>query len=277
MNLVVVSRWNHLISCTLQHSIKRFENSYSSIGFQIALRIRNISVMGAAQGLWLNQLKAATHYNQWIFSQIQPYIKGHTLEVGCGIGTFTEPMAHVCSQVLAVDLNETYVQQARDRLSHCSNLQIRTADATQLQGNQTFDTIVMLDVLEHIEDDVGVLWQLGQCLAPNGTLILKVPAFNALYNSMDEAVDHYRRYTQASLQEVLKMASFMPVEMWYFNMAGIPGWWLNGTVLRQRTPVGQQVGWFDRCVPLFQSIESYIRCPVGLSLVAIASFNNNGH
>ena len=149
--------------------------------------------MGAVQGKWLNQLKAATHYNQWIFSQFRPYLKGSVLEVGCGIGTFTELIAHSCPQVLAVDLNEDYTQQARDRLRHCTNLKIQTVDATQLQANQTFDTIVMLDVLEHIEDDIGVLQQLKQCLEPNGILILKVPAFNALYNSMDEAVGHYRR------------------------------------------------------------------------------------
>ena len=227
--------------------------------------------MGAAQGIWLNQLKAATHYNQWIFSQIQPYLKGHTLEVGCGIGNFTEQIAQSCPQVLAVDLNPSYVQQARDRLHAYPNLQIQTADATQLQGNQSFDTIVMLDVLEHIEDDIGVLRQLGQSLEPNGTLILKVPAFNALYNSMDKVVGHYRRYTQDTLQDVLMRASFLPLDLWYFNMAGIPAWWFTGTVLRQGTPAGQQVGWFDRCVPLFQSVEAHIRCPVGLSLFAIAT------
>lgn len=227
--------------------------------------------MGMAQGIWLKQLKAANHYNQWIFSQIQPYLKGYTLEVGCGIGNFTDPIAHCCSQVLAVDLNPEYVQQARDRLHHCSNLRIETADATQLQAQQTFDSIVMLDVLEHIEDDIGVLQSLGQRLHSDGTLILKVPAFNALYNSMDKGVGHYRRYTKDTLQQVLEKASFLPLDLWYFNMAGIPGWWLNGTVLHQETPMGQQVGWFDRCVPLFQVMESQLRPPVGLSLFAIAS------
>lgn len=227
--------------------------------------------MGAVQGIWLDQLKAATHYNQWIFSQFQPYLKGNVLEVGCGIGTFTELIAHSCPQVLAVDVNEDYTQQARDRLHLYSNLQIQTADATQLQAEQTFDTIVMLDVLEHIEDDIGVLHQLKQCLEPNGLLILKVPAFNALHNSMDEAVGHYRRYTQNSLENALEQASLAPLDAWYFNMAGIPGWWFNGSVLRQGTPIGSQVGWFDRCVPLFRTVESYLRCPVGLSLFAIAT------
>ncbi len=230
--------------------------------------------MQHAQDVWFDQLQTATHYNQWIFSQLQPHIKGRTLEVGCGSGNFTALIAQNCSELLAVDLDEEYARQTRSRLKESlqdySHVQVITADATTMECMQPFDTIIMLDVLEHIKDDVAVLHRLKQLLAPGGTLLIKVPALESLYNSLDEAVGHHRRYTAATLRTALTKAAYAEPMLSYFNLVGILGWWLNG-LNGQVTPPGEQVGWFDRCVPLFQTVESRLGCPVGLSLFAIAT------
>ena len=233
--------------------------------------------MQSAQDVWLDQLQSATHYNQWIFSWIQPYLKGRTLEVGCGNGNFTSLMAPGCSELVAVDLNAEYVAQTKVRLAEYGHVRVIAADATQLDYDQTFDTIILLDVLEHIEDDVDLLRRLRRLLVPNGTLLLKVPAIAPLYNSLDKAVGHYRRYTPESLRQTILAAnseaecSFAEPDIEYFNMVGILGWWLNGAILKRTSAPGQQVGLFDRCVPLFKTVEDRLDAPVGLSLFAAVS------
>lgn len=231
--------------------------------------------MPSVQRRWFDHLQAATRYNQWIFSQISPYLRGNTLEIGCGSGNFTALMAPVCPHLTAIDVNAEFVEVAIARLRHQSHVKLMVADITTMrhpqQWQQAFDTIILLDVLEHIADDVALLRQLRQWLAPQGRLILKVPALNRLYNSMDEAVGHYRRYTPASLKASLDQGLFENPQLWYFNMAGIPGWWFNGSVLRQQIPSSQQVAWFDRWVPLFQMLEAKLPCPLGLSMFAIAT------
>ena len=226
--------------------------------------------MQRAQDVWFDHLQSATRYNQWIFAQLQPYIKGRTLEVGCGCGNFTTLIAQHCSELLAIDLDEGYTRQTRSRLQAHPHVQVAAADATAMASGQSFDTIIMLDVLEHIKDDVAILRKLSQMLAPGGTLIVKVPALESLYNTLDDAVGHHRRYTPETLQTALTKAAYTQTTLNYFNLVGILGWWLNGA-RGLVTPPGNQVGWFDRCVPLFQTVENRLGCPVGLSLFAIAA------
>ena len=233
--------------------------------------------MHSPQDQWLDHLQSATHYNQWIFSHTTPHLKGRTLEVGCGNGNFTTLIARQCPQLVAVDLNADYVAQTKARLGQCEHVEVITADATEMDCAQTFDTIILLDVLEHIEDDVDLLSRLRRYLTPGGTLLLKVPAIAPLYNSLDKSVGHHRRYTPETLRQAILsvndasgQSTFTDPKIEYFNAVGILGWWLNGTVLKRTTPPGQQVGWFDRCVPLFQAIEDRLGAPIGLSLFATA-------
>jgi len=241
-----------------------------------------------AQSFWLEHLQFANHYNRWIVAQILPYLGDEILEVGCGNGNFTELLAQTGVYLTAIDVNETYVNAAVNRLQERANVEILVADATQInwaqfpsmrsqnQLEKSFDTIVLLDVLEHVEEDAKLLQHLSQGLRSGGRLILKVPALNWLYSPMDQAIGHYRRYTRKTLSETLKQAScsgsadFSELIVWYFNAAGIPGWWLNGRLLQRTTPPSEQIGWFDRVVPILEAIESRIPTPIGLSLFAVA-------
>ena len=221
-----------------------------------------------AQTFWLDTLKHANRYNGWIFSQIRPYLGQEVLEVGCGSGNFTPLLAQVCAKVVAVDLNQEYVELAQTRLKDYPGVEIVVADALKMQWHT--DTVIMLDVLEHIEDDVGMLRHLNSCLKPGGKLLVKVPALNYLYSPMDKAIGHYRRYGKRTLTEALEKAKFSQPFVWYFNMAGIPGWWLNG-VLGRTTPPSNQVDLFNKFVPLFRLMEARVKLPIGLSLFAVAT------
>ena len=224
-----------------------------------------------AQTFWLNNLKLADQYNSWIFSQIFPYLGREVLEVGCGNGNFTELLAQKCPRVVAVDLNEEYVRAAQTRLKEKPGVEVLVTDATQLQWERSFDTLVMLDVLEHIEDDVKMLRQLGSCLKPGGKLVIKVPALDCLYSSMDKAIGHYRRYKKKTLIKTFRQAYLSRPLVWYFNLSGIPGWWLNGQVLGRTTPPSEQVALFNQVVPFLRVIEGRLKPPIGLSLFAVAT------
>ncbi|MBE9078841.1 methyltransferase domain-containing protein [Romeria aff. gracilis LEGE 07310] len=224
-----------------------------------------------AQTFWLNQLQQASNYNRWIFSQISPHLGQHVLEVGCGNGNFTE-LLRQGRQVVAIDLDAAYVEAARERLQG-NDVKIYQLDATQLaaqsQWHGAFDSVVLLDVLEHIADDCDLLQQLRLALRPGGRLILKVPALEWLYSPMDKAIGHHRRYTPQRLKSVIQQADLSRSQVWYFNAAGIPGWWLNGSLLGRQTPPQSQVSWFDRCVPVLQALEERMPPPVGLSLFGV--------
>jgi len=224
-----------------------------------------------AQTFWLENLKLANRYNGWIFSQILPFLGQEVLEIGCGNGNFTVLLAQQCLRVVAVDLDQEYVRAAKSRLAGKAGVTVLHADATQMQWRSSFDTVVMLDVLEHIQDDVQMLRSLSHCLKPQGKLIVKVPALEWLYSPMDEAIGHYRRYNKNTLNKSFRKAGFSNSSMWYFNIAGIPGWWLNGKVLNRTQPPAEQVGLFNSLVPILSFTESIVKPPVGLSLFVVAT------
>ena len=224
----------------------------------------------AAQDFWLANLGEAGQFNRWVFDSIAPYLSGNVLEVGCGTGTFTALMLAAGHNVTAVDINPSYVDRAKSRFSGHTGATIVQGDATRMIWTTAFDTVVLLDVLEHIEDDVEFLKRLGRCLRPGGRLLVKVPAGEWLYSPMDAAIGHFRRYTKRNLRRAFAAAGFDVCHQRYFNAAGVLGWWLNGRVLERTTPPQEQIGLFERIVPVLRAMERLAR-PVGLSIIASAT------
>ena len=172
--------------------------------------------------------------------EISPWLGQRVLEVGCGIGTYTAEMAVGSRKIIAMDMERPFVEEAARRLGPHPNVQLICGDATQADlpnpDDETLDTVVLLDVLEHIEDDVALLARLRARLGPGGHLILKVPAMPSLYSPMDEAIGHWRRYDRSGLTQVISRAGLEVVRVWSFNAAAVPGWWWNGRVRKLRSP-----------------------------------------
>src|SRR5580704_10235188 len=139
----------------------------------------------AVQDFWLQNLSKADAFTHWVLDEISPWLGQRVLEVGCGIGTYTAEMAAGARKIVAMDMERTFVAEAAERLRQYPNVQLICGDATATDiprpDGEAFDTVVLLDVLEHIEDDVGLLSRLGVKLGPGGHLILKVPAMPSLY------------------------------------------------------------------------------------------------
>jgi SAM-dependent methyltransferase len=224
----------------------------------------------SAQSEWLEQLEEAGNFTRWVGDAIAPHLRGRALEIGCGTGTYTEILAHSCPEVLAVEIEPSFAEASRRRFAGSGRVRVIEADARALPDLGRFDTILMLDVLEHIEDDVGMLRDLGRRLSPGGRLVLKVPALPALYGALDKAIGHWRRYSRRSLAEAAGRAGLTLAECRAFNLAAAPGWWLNGRILGRTHPPAQQLRLYDRLVPLFRAVDRVSGPPLGASLIAAA-------
>ncbi len=220
----------------------------------------------------LMALSAAPRLNRWMYETIAPHLGSRILEVGSGIGNITTYLAKR-EVVIASDVSSLYLDYLKNRFKSRPNVQVRHLDLANVPTDELrwleLDTVVCVNVLEHIELDVAVLEQLRRALVPGGKLILLVPAHQLLYGSLDRELGHHRRYAKKELRRKLEQAGFRLVHLQHFNMAGIPGWLLNGRLLGRKALPAFQVRLYNLLLPLFK-LERLFRLPFGLSLVAVA-------
>jgi SAM-dependent methyltransferase len=133
---------------------------------------------------------------------------------------------------------------------------------------ERLDTVICLNVLEHVRDDMLSLASVHRLLQPGGRLVLLVPAMPSLYGTLDRALGHFRRYTAAELRHVFAAAGFRLRHLEYFNLAGVPGWWLTGRVLKRTLIPTGSLRLYDALVPLFR-LERFLPWRLGQSLIAI--------
>lgn len=222
------------------------------------------------QALWLKQLGDADRYTKWMFDLIAKQVRGHVLEVGCGVGTYTKMLSPLASGVVAIDISPTFADEARLSTAELGNVEVLHEDFNTLDQTKKFDAVVLLDVIEHLEDDSAALKNANSLLAPEGRVIIKVPALPWIFGRMDEAVGHFRRYSKKTITELLVESGFNLKEVRFVNLPGIAGWWINGRLRSRENPEAGQVDLFNRMVPLIRCLESVVSPPIGLSLIAIA-------
>lgn len=221
----------------------------------------------------LNQLSQINQYNHWIYDQFSHVLGKRVLEVGSGTGNITQFLLAGNREVVATDVIAKYRDELKTRFTGKSNLKVDSFDLSRAVSeevkNNPFDTIVCLNVLEHLEDDLFSLRQMYDALKPSGHLALLVPAHQFLYGAFDEAVGHYLRYGKQQLRERLEKTGFQVESLRFFNIAATLPWLINGRILRRSYLPNEQVSLADKLVP-FLRLEKYIGPPFGISLIAIA-------
>jgi SAM-dependent methyltransferase len=149
-------------------------------------------------------------------------------------------------------------------------MEVDAQDAEDFRGlEEQFDTVIMLNVLEHLNDAPQALANLWSALQPGGKAIVLVPQHPSLYGTLDEALEHHLRYTTSGFEQVLKDAGFHIEQMFDFNRFSAPGWWLNGKVLRRRKFSRVQLKLIDLMMPVIKRVDRLLPWS-GVSLVAIA-------
>jgi SAM-dependent methyltransferase len=219
------------------------------------------------------QMTRAKNYFAWQSRLVVRELGRRVVEVGCGIGNFTGLLLDR-ELVLSVDREEVCVEHLRDRFLGQPNLKVVVcgpgSDAFRELGRYRPDSVVCVNVLEHIEDDAAALRAMAEILTPDGVIVLLVPAFEALYGPIDRNLGHYRRYRRGAVRRLANSVGLEVRKLHYVNAIGLFGWWVNARVLKRETQSDGQIAIFDRwMVPIFSAIEGAIPPPFGQSILAV--------
>jgi 2-polyprenyl-3-methyl-5-hydroxy-6-metoxy-1,4-benzoquinol methylase len=211
------------------------------------------------------------HY-RWVFDVIAPYVGRSVLEVGSGIGVISQFLLTRCESLILSDYREIFLNELRRRFGDVPNVQFRLLDLDSRPydvGNAEPDTVICMNVLEHIEDDVAALRALAAVIRPRGRLILQVPNYPRLFGTLDRSYGHFRRYSSRQLRAALDRAGFRVVALRSFGPFAIPGWILSGRVLRSGRLSPRALVAYDALVPIMRAFDFLSRLG-GISLIAVA-------
>ena len=132
-----------------------------------------------------------------------------------------------------------------------------------------FSLVFALNVVEHIEDDKLALHNIQKLLKPQGITYILVPAYNFLYNNFDKALYHFRRYNKKSLSAIFPTNTHK-IKTWYFNFAGIFGWYIVGNILKKEIIPESNMKLYNTLTPIFKAVDFLIHRKMGLSVVLVS-------
>ena len=230
----------------------------------------------------LSTLAGADNFNKWMYETIRPFVKGRVLETGSGIGNISALLLETQKEVVLSDFSLPYtavlLAHFKDHPHLSGILQMDLVDSrfderhSSLFGS--FDTIIALNVIEHVEEDGLAVGNCRKLLKQGGRFIILVPAYAGLYNRFDKELGHCRRYTKKTLQQLIS-PHFSILQCRYFNLAGIAGWFFSGTILRKKIIPSSQMRCFNALVPLFRVLDKMGLRRIGLSVWAVGTNNKS--
>jgi SAM-dependent methyltransferase len=219
----------------------------------------------------LEVFEGTDRLNRWIYDRFAGDLGRRVLELGSGIGSITQYLADR-DLVVATDVEEAYLEKLRNRFRGEPRVLVRRVDLDcpdPTLAEFRFDSVIAVNVLEHIRDDAAVLAWLRSLVGRGGKVCLYVPALSWLYGSLDRALGHHRRYERAELLEKLERAGLKPIWCRWMNAAAMPGWLVSGRLMGRDVISPRQVAVYDRLIPWLR-YEDRIRLPIGMNLTVTA-------
>jgi SAM-dependent methyltransferase len=227
----------------------------------------------------LEAMSFAVNYHRWILDEFRPFLGKKAVEVGAGTGSFSELLLEENLETLTlVEPSEMF-----DHLqANVRQLETRTAvDFYQAifaqvcgriaEAEEHPDSIIYVNVLEHIEDDARELSMIYQTLEKGGRCFIFVPALQALYGEFDRRIGHFRRYAKKDIEAKCRAAGFRVVKSKYFDLSGILPWFVKYKLLRSDSLESGAVALYDRlAVPLVSRLEKRLPMPVGKNILLVA-------
>jgi SAM-dependent methyltransferase len=221
--------------------------------------------------LGLEDLSMAVRYRRYLYELLEPYLGDSVLEVGAGLGDFAAQLAGR-RRLVVTDSDPFCVWSLRERLGDRPEVEVRALD---LQGEATIgapvESVVAINVLEHLEDDEHALAAMRSVVLPGGRVLLLVPGYPALYGEFDLAVGHLRRYTPAALRHAVEAAGLHVEVLRPVNLLGGLAWWAAVRMGGRARPTPTLVKLYDRViVPLVRASERRFDPPFGQSVICVA-------
>lgn len=229
----------------------------------------------------LDVVGQADRFNKWMYETIRPHVQGKILEVGSGTGNITKYFLEEKADIYLSDIRDNYCDILKQKFDGLDEGRVIKMDLTDTEFDQkfgemfgTFDAVYALNVVEHIKDDSLALANIKKLLKNEGQVVILVPAYQTLYNTFDEALEHYRRYTKSRLEKLIS-ENYEVVKSQYFNAIGILGWFLNGNILRKKIIPSGQMKLYNKVIPISRVVDKVILNQMGLSVITIGKKKAN--
>jgi SAM-dependent methyltransferase len=218
------------------------------------------------------------NYVDWMLRPFREHLKGRVVELGAGFGTVAQSYVDGVDEAVLLEPAENLFEHIVRTFANdprvkplCGFLEELVASGAPDLAPESFDAAFTANVLEHIRDDRAVLEVLRTRIKPGGWLLIFVPATPFLYGAIDARTGHFRRYTKASLREVVESAGFAVERIEYFDLLGMVPWFILGRVLRQDTVTAGVAGIYDRLVvPLCSLADRVTQKRIGKNLICTA-------
>ena len=228
----------------------------------------------------LQVISQADEFNKWMYQSFSNHLQGEILEIGSGIGNISKHVIADNHTLTLSDYNDAYKNWLSKQFTSYENVkQVLQVDLLQpdfmiayghLKGK--YDCIFLLNVIEHISDDLLAIKNCSFLLKPGAKLIVLAPAYRWLYCNLDKQLGHIRRYTLRSMEKIFLENNFRVYEKKYFNFSGIAGWLFFGKILRKKI-LGSEMSVFNKIVPLAKLIDKIIFNKAGLSVIVVGIKN----
>lgn len=223
----------------------------------------------------LEAMSFARNYHRWILDAFRSHLGGDLAEIGAGSGNFSEMLLsepQVRSLVSFEPSSNMFPHLVRTLSPHGARARAVPGYLSEHSEGlrSSFDTVLYVNVLEHVPDQARELAHASALLRPGGSLLVFVPACPFLMSDFDRSIGHFRRYRERDLREVVGNAGFRIEECRYFDLLGILPWYVV-FVLMKRTLSGGNVSTYDRfVVPWLRRLEAMVAPPIGKNLLLIA-------
>jgi glycosyltransferase involved in cell wall biosynthesis len=243
------------------------------------LRFRFSSNYASSDKVALDSLEQAPRFNQWMYDAIAPYLDGRLVELGAGSGNLSRCLRRR-GQLLVTDYRDDYLEGLKALFEYWDNVRIAKLDLTRPADFEVLsefgpETVVCLNVLEHIENDQEVLNNLNRHLSGGSRLVFLVPFNPRLYSEFDRRIGHFRRYQKGELEEKMRKAGFDIERQFYFNKVGVLAWWVGNTLTAQKTITPWQLKIYNALTPAFRLLDKVLPT-AGLSTVVVSRKSGQG-
>jgi len=226
------------------------------------------------EGADLEALATLNRYQRWIVDTFQPYLSGTAIEFGAGLGNISTRLRSHVSTLELIEPSANLVDPLRKRFendegvsTYLEPLETRLPDLNDAH----YDSVVLVNVLEHIEDDAAAVQGFYRILKPGGHLLLFVPALRFLYSDLDRLVGHYRRYHRPELNERVETAGFEIMQSRYFDTIGVLPWLILNRMLGATGFNPFLVNVYDTIfAPISRGLESLAPPPFGKNILLVA-------
>ena len=203
-------------------------------------------------GLELENFDKAVIWRKYIYMLIKKYINNNVLEVGAGIGSFTKNYEKKIRNLTLSEIDDSNFNFLTNKFKDKNNIKVINSFTSQI--SETFDTILYLNVLEHIEKDVDEISQVLKKLKANGHLIILVPAHNELYCKFDKVIGHIKRY-KTDFFKSLKLSNAEVIELYYLDSLGYFLYYLNKIFFKEEIyPTKLKIFLWDKLFTPFSMI-----------------------